>query len=78
MRFYITQNALTLGIEEVDAVIFDKDSIKTTDGKDKFYCGSDWHTTRLSAVKRAESMRWERLNKLQNEVQRLMALRYDG
>jgi hypothetical protein len=84
MKVWITKYALTVGITEEDAERCDTrpGMIKLTAEKHKWQPyvygeGVDWHTTRESAVKRAEQMRQKKIASLRKHLAKLEAMRFE-
>ena len=83
MKAFITQYALTLGIQERWGTRYpDKDgkmfcSPNPSGVESQFYGeGVEWHLTRESAVARAEKMRLAKLASLKKQIARLEALEF--
>lgn len=88
MKVWITKYCLTIGIEEIEAEICstNEDMIEKVNNKeisgyqcDEYYHGKneEWHTTKESAIKKAEEMKLKKINSLKKQLKKLEALKFD-
>lgn len=78
MKFYVTNYALTKGIQEVYAEEIGNNMIRTPGPYCQYFHteGKDWHRTIKSAKSRAEEMRTKKLLSLSRSVQKLSKLKF--
>lgn len=82
MKVWITQHALTKGIEELEAEIYSTvpDVLLMKTGGWSWNCygkGKNWHTDLDSAKKRANAMKDAKIKSLEKQLERVMDLNFD-
>jgi len=88
VKVWITKYCLTSGIQEIEAEVCstNEDMIKKVKDREDSTCrydeyyhgkGKDWHTTKESAIKRAEEMRIKKIESLKKQIKKLEALKFD-
>lgn len=78
IKVWVTKNALTNSIMEVDAELCSDTMIRWTD--DGYVCyahGKGWHITLESAIERAEEMRQAKIVSLHKKIKKLEELKFD-
>ena len=76
MRIWITKYALTDGILEQEGEKLDDSTVRVG----LLYLhreGVDWHTSRESAIARAEVMRKKKIESLRKQIAKLEVLKFD-
>lgn len=79
MKVWITQYALTNGIEEMEAEQCDNAKMVEVRGEYTGYYhgeGKNWHRTKEGAIKRAEDMRVMKIVSLKRSIAKLEALKF--
>lgn len=82
IRVFITKYALADGITETDAELCDSRMIRVrkrgSHNFDQYFHGEgkDWHRTRESAVKRAETMRDKAIQSAEKKILKLKNLQF--
>jgi hypothetical protein len=78
MKVWLTKDALTVGIKEIEAEMVRKTMISVAGsyGGYRCYCKGEWHTSREMAVRRAEELRTKKIVSLRIAIKRLEALQF--
>lgn len=82
MKVYISKYALTTGIIEIEAEICESvsmDMIKDINRKSDYYHGEgkEWHRTKESAIRQANTMRERKLKALHTQINKLNKLTFN-
>jgi hypothetical protein len=77
MKVYITKYALTKGIFELDAVQTDNPGMISSLGQwTNYYHKPDWHTSKSSAINRAEDMREAKIKSLEKQLKKIKDIEF--
>lgn len=80
MKVYITKYALTVGIEEADAELWDSGMIsvkpKASGYVTSYFHRDEWHRTKDDAIARAEVMRRAKIASLRKSIAKLETLTF--
>lgn len=78
MKVWITKYALTKGIIEADGVHTTQGVYIANSGlnTDWFY-GSDWHSNKQSAIKKAEEMCQKKIESLKSQIKKFEEMRFE-
>jgi hypothetical protein len=79
MKAWVTKYALTSGIREVEGIQDEEILVvrKTVDSYgDECFHGSEWHTTRETALARAEKMRLKHIESLKDSIAKMEKLSF--
>lgn len=87
MKVWITKYCLTYGIQEIEAEICktNNNSIKRIKKDDDWFnCdeyyygeGKEWHTTKESAVKRANEIKLKKIESLKKQLIKIESLKFE-
>ena len=79
IKVWITKHALTAGIIEAEAEVFDQypNMITVNDGGGRYhYHGNDWHRSQVNAWARACEMRYNKINSLKKKIAKLEVMKF--
>lgn len=82
MKVWITRYALTSGIYEVEATIYERNpgmvSYRMPPGSFlQFAHGKDWHVMRETAVARAEEMKVAKIQSLEKQIKKVSKITFE-
>lgn len=77
MKVFITEYALTKGIQEFDIDDNQIEYMITVQGNQFHGEGKSWHCTREEAIARAEQMRLAKIKSLRKSIDKLEKMRFE-